>query len=181
VKKALGIQQGMEGSMATSRRAGAAKGARELRAGKGAAEAPEVSAGTVKAGAAKEKKGTKREKLQYAEFRRLENRQKAVEQNRRAVFAHLDEITGENIKLAKKGNSAIARFLFEFAGINQVPAQVTTSKAKKRAAGGEEKMEDDPTKAVRSFYKKLGITPPRLKPPKVVEEGEQEQEQASAG
>jgi hypothetical protein len=135
-----------------------------------AATTAKLTTETNKTGGPKAKKKGKRAKPLYAKFNRLESRQKAVEQNRRAVYAHLDEITRENIKLAKKGNSAIAKFLFEFAGINQVPALVkATSRTKKNATGGEEKTDDDPTKAVLSFYKKLGIDPPKFKPPKPVE------------
>lgn len=120
-------------------------------------------------------KRPKQPKPPYTKFKRLENRQKTVEQNRRAVYAHLDKITQENIKLAKKGNSAIAKFLFEFAGINQLPARVeASSKATKAACACEAKDDDDPTKAVLSFYKKLGMTPPKLKPPKPLEAAETE-------
>jgi hypothetical protein len=126
-------------------------------------------------------KRQKQLKPPYTKFKRLENRQKAVEQNRRAVYAHLDKITQENIKLAKKGNSAIAKFLFDFAGINQLPAPVeASSKARKAASGVENKTDDDPTKAVLSFYKKLGMTPPKLKPPKPVESDDVEAQSDAA-
>jgi hypothetical protein len=126
-------------------------------------------------------KRQKQSKPPYTKFKRLENRQKAVEQNRRAVYAHLDKITQENIKLAKKGNSAIAKFLFDFAGINQLPALVeASSKARKAASGGENKTDEDPTKAVLSFYKKLGMTPPKLKPPRPVEAVEAEADEQPA-
>ncbi len=130
----------------------------------GASDQPEVQE------PARAVKRQKQLKPPYTKFKRVENRQKAVEQNQRAVYAHLDKIVQENIKLAKRGNSAIAKFLFDFAGINQLPALVeASSKAKKAASGGEHKTDDDPTKAVLSFYKKLGMTPPKLKPPKPVE------------
>jgi hypothetical protein len=125
-------------------------------------------------------KRQKPSKPPYTKFKRLENPQKVVEQNRRAVYAHLDKITQENIKLAKKGNAAIAKFLFEFAGIHHLPALVeASSKRQKTPRGCEDKADDDPTKAVLSFYKKLGMTPPKLKPPKAVqgEEGIAEEQQ----
>jgi hypothetical protein len=126
-------------------------------------------------------KRQKQLKPPYTKFKRLVNRQKAVEQNRRAVYAHLDKITQENIKLAKKGNSAIAKFLFDFAGINQLPARVeTSSKARKATSGDENKVDEDPTKAVLSFYKKLGMTPPKLRPPKPVEAVETEADEQPA-
>ncbi len=103
----------------------------------------------------------------YTRFKRLENRQKAVEQNRRAVYAHLDKITHENIKLAKKGNAAIAKFLFEFAGINQLPAHAEAA-PKTRNELSAQKADDDPSAAVLSFYSKLGMTPPKLKPKRPV-------------
>lgn len=169
--------------MTTSRMAGDEDAARRPAASGEAAGSTTTGAVSEEAKdqkAKKARKGSKRTKPLYTKFARLENRQKAIEQNRRAVYAHLDEITRENIKLAKKGNSAIAKFLFEFAGINQVPALVkASSKSKKAVRVGEEKTEDDPTKAVLSFYKKLGIEPPKLKPPKTVEaEGD---EQPAAG
>ena len=118
-------------------------------------------------------KRAKQPKPPYTIFKRLENRQKAVEQNRRAVYAHLDKITQENIKLATKGNSAIAKFLFDFAGITQLPAVAEkSSKAAKAACACEAKDDDDPSNAVLSFYKKLGMTPPKLKPPKPAEDVE---------
>jgi hypothetical protein len=126
-------------------------------------------------------KRPKQSKSPYTKFKRLENRQRAVEQNQRAVYAHLDKIVQENIKLAKKGNSAIAKFLFDFAGINQLPALVEAStKARKAASGCEHKADDDPTKAVLSFYKKLGMTPPKLKPPKPVESEDNEAQSDAA-
>jgi hypothetical protein len=103
----------------------------------------------------------------YTRFKLMTNRRKTVEQNRRAVYAHLDEITKENIKLAKKGNAAIAKFLFEFAGIKAMAAVPEGSSRSKKASA-------DPRKAVLSFYKKMGIDPPNLKPPKTVEGEEAE-------
>ncbi len=169
--------------MATSRMAGDKDAVREPQASRETENSMTTGAVTAGPEGQKAKKAGKRPtriKPRYTKFARLENRQKAIEQNRRAVYAHLDEITRENIKLAKKGNSAIAKFLFEFAGINQVPAMVkASSKSKKAVTVGEEKGDDDPTKAVLSFYKKLGIEPPKLKPPKAVEAEGDEQPAAS--
>jgi hypothetical protein len=148
---------------------------KQAAAGTGLSETGESEA-KAPAGTVKRQKASKHP---YTKFKRLENRQKVVEQNRRAVYAHLDKITQENIKLAKKGNAAIAKFLFEFAGINQLPALADASSKRRKAVGEcEDKADDDPTKAVLSFYKKLGMTPPRLRPPKAVE-GEEGEQQAA--
>lgn len=128
-----------------------------------------------------ESKRAKPPRPPYTKFKRLENRQKTVEQNRRAVYAHLDKITQENINLAQKGNSAIAKFLFEFAGINQFPALgEASSKAGKSASGGYRQADDDPAKAVLSFCEKLGMPFPQLKPPKAVEADEELSEEQFA-
>lgn len=103
----------------------------------------------------------KRLKGQYSKYRALQHRESVVEQARRAVYAYLLEITHENIELAKQGNCSAAKFLTKLAGIDEMPARVAAmSKGKKQADG-----DDDPNKAVAAFYHKLGITPPRLKPP----------------
>ena len=114
----------------------------------------------------------KRVKTPYLKFKRLENRQRVVEQARRAVFAYLNEITHENIELAKQGNSSIAKFLLDFAGIGQIPALAASSKSSKKSAAGcgcEANADDDPSAAVLSFCNRLGMTLPKLKPPKAVE------------
>ena len=162
--------------MATSKAAPGKRADGKRQSSSKTAASVDLAGGDEPAEAQKSKKSVKRAKPPkppYTIFKRLENRQKAVEQSRRAVFAHLDKITQENIKLAQNGNSAIAKFLFDFAGINQLPAPTeASSKAAKSASAGEAKDDNDPTKAVLSFYKKLGITPPKLKPPKPVEDVE---------
>ena len=103
---------------------------------------------------------------QYPRYVALEAREKMVARSKRSVYAHLNKITNAHINLAAKGNCQSAKFLFEFAGIDKMPALAVLEKT--RAALGYP-MGDDPTKAVLSFYQKLGMTPPKLKPPKPVE------------
>ena len=125
----------------------------------------------------------KRLKAQYTKFKTLKNRQMILERSRRAVWAYLIEMTHENIELAKKGNSSIAKFLMDFAGVDEVPALVQASSRAKKCAGGcncEAKTDDDPTIAVASFSKKLGFGPMKLKPPKSVETVAANDEQQAA-
>ncbi|MFZ0705650.1 MAG: hypothetical protein WAM71_08620 [Candidatus Korobacteraceae bacterium] len=103
---------------------------------------------------------------QYPRYVSLEAREKMVARSKRAVYAHLNKITNAHINLAAKGNCQSAKFLFEFAGIDKMPALALLEKTK--AAFGYP-TDDDPTKAVLSFYKKLGIDPPKLTPPKPAE------------
>lgn len=100
---------------------------------------------------------------QYPRYVLLEAREKMVERSKRAVYAHLNKITNAHINLAAKGNCQSAKFLFEFAGIDKMPALAVLERTK--AALGYV-TDEDPTKAVKSFYRKLGMTPPKLKPPK---------------
>ena len=115
----------------------------------------------------KNQKWQKRVKSPYLKFKRLENRQKVIEQARRAIYAYLLEMTHENIELAKKGNSSVAKFLMNFAGIDEFAAAGGATAKKAKAAqkcACETRVADDPGKAVLSFYKKLGMEPPQLKP-----------------
>jgi len=110
-------------------------------------------------------------KAEYAQFKLLEERIRVVEQSRRGVYAYLVDMIHSNIDLAGEGNYLAAKFLMEFAGIDKLPvlsqeqARNPTVAAEAGAQKADEE-EDDPTKAVLSFYKKLGMTPLRLKPPK---------------
>ena len=110
----------------------------------------------------------KRLKAQYGKFKGLENRQKVVERARRAVYEYLVEVIHENIEHAKQGNSAVAKFLMNFAGIEQLPVPAAPSKRKKGALGCGCAAADDPMEAVRSFSAKLGLPCPKLKPPKLL-------------
>jgi hypothetical protein len=113
----------------------------------------------------------KRLNAQYARFKRLENRQKIVERARRAVYEYLVEMIHENIEHAKQGNSSVAKFLMNFAGIEQLPVPAApASKRKKAAHGCGYECDDDPMNAVRSFSEKLGMPYPKLKPLKPLEE-----------
>lgn len=115
---------------------------------------------------------------QYPKYVSLEAREKMVARSKRAVFAHLNKITNAHINLAAKGNCQSAKFLFEFAGIEKLPALAALERAK--AAFGYTTI-DDPTRAVQSFHQRLGIDPPRLKPPKPVEadEGQTDEQPAT--
>ena len=103
---------------------------------------------------------------QYPRYVSSEAREKVVARSKRAVYAHLNKITNAHINLAARGNCQSAKFLFEFAGIDKMPALAAPEQTKSKLAYA---TDDDPTKAVLSFYKKLGMTPPKLKPPKTVE------------
>ena len=113
----------------------------------------------------------KRLKAQYGKFKGLENRQKVVERARRAVYEYLVEVIHENIEHAKQGNSSVAKFLMNFAGIEQLPVPTAAASNRKKATKScactarEEAMN-----AARSFSEKLGVPFPRLKPPKAVDE-----------
>jgi hypothetical protein len=110
---------------------------------------------------------------------------KEVERVKRFIFANLMRTAVGMAKNAQKGtNSAGAKLLWDFAEIDKLPRPGTQAPSSAAAtevgdACAEEKAgDDDPTKAVLSFYKKLGMTPPKLKPPKAAEVDEEEQEPA---
>jgi hypothetical protein len=116
----------------------------------------------------------------YEKFESLEARLKEVERVKRAIFANLMRTALGMMKNAEKGtNAAGAKLLWDFAEIDKLPtaaaaqpeaAQTSTVAGDIPAAVQAE--DDDPTKAVLSFYKKLGIEPPKLKPPKAAESAE---------
>jgi len=112
----------------------------------------------------------KRLKGQYAKFKRVENRQKIVDQARRAVYQYLVEMIHENIEHARQGNSSVAKFLMSFAGIDEKPAPTVSKKPKCLPGSGEGSVPFDPASAIFSFNRKLGMEPLKLKPPKPVEE-----------
>jgi hypothetical protein len=111
----------------------------------------------------------------YEKFESLEERVKEVERVKRAIFANLMRTALGMMKQAEKGsNAAGAKLLWDFAEIDQLPkscgepaetAQASEIAGNARAAGQAED-DDDPTTAVLAFYKKLGMTPPKLKPAK---------------
>jgi hypothetical protein len=117
----------------------------------------------------------------YEKFESLEERVKEVERVKRFIVANLGRTALGMMKSAEKGsNAAGAKLLWELAEIDQLPkpsmAQTGTAERGASAAAAPEDTaaispaeDDDPTKAVLSFYKKLGMTPPELKPPKAVE------------
>lgn len=120
-------------------------------------------------------------KAEYAQFKLLEERIRVVEQSRRGVYAHLVDVIHSNIDLAGEGNYLAAKFLMEFAGIDKLP-MLSQEQVKNPAPAGEgtvtkkaDDNDDDPTKAVLSFYKKLGMEPLRLKPPQPERETEEAQ------
>ena len=119
-------------------------------------------------------------KAEYAQFKLLEERIRVVEQSRRGVYAYLVDVIHSNIDLAGEGNYLAAKFLMEFAGIDKLPvlsqeqARNPTVAAEGTGTQKADEEEDDPTKAVLSFYKKLGMTPLRLKPPQPKTETETE-------
>ncbi len=108
-------------------------------------------------------------KAEYARYASLEVRQKAVERSKRAIYAHLNKVTNAHINLAVKGNCQSAKFLFEFAGIDDLAAAPALGKARAGVSNSSAEVDDDPTQAVLSFYKKLDMQPPRLKPPQAAE------------
>ncbi len=115
----------------------------------------------------------------YLQFESIEERRKEVERVRRAIYANLMRIAIGMANTAASGsNAGGAKVLFEFAGIDELPelgetqAETTQPAPDAGAAAANvaaDELDDDPTKAVLSFYKKLGMTPPRLKPLKAVE------------
>jgi len=107
----------------------------------------------------------KRLKAAYRKFKSVENRQAVVERLRRVVFEYMQEITHKNIELAKQGNCSSAKFLMQLAGIDEIPAVVEKVSRRKKGACAAA----DPTEAVFSFSRKLGMEPLKLKPPKPVE------------
>lgn len=110
----------------------------------------------------------------YLQYESLEERTKEVERVKRFIIANLARTALGIMKSAEKGtNAAGAKLLWDFAELEQLPTlaaappdgtQAPTIESAP-AGAGEAEDDDDPTKAVLSFYKKLGITPPRLKPP----------------
>jgi hypothetical protein len=159
-------------------------------AGKKAAAVPSA-ASRAKTSKGKEEKPTNRKntlawksrlKAEYAVYESLQERRKVVQQAIRGVYAYLIDMVHSNIDLAGEGNYSAAKFLMEFAGVDELAALIlanaeTTPAAQPPTPHATEvavEDDDDPTKAVLSFYKKLGMTPPRLKPPKPVEAAEQE-------
>ncbi len=105
----------------------------------------------------------------YEKFESLEERVKEVERVKRAIFANLMRTALGMMKNAEKGtNAAGAKLLWDFAEIDKLPnraePQAETAAAGDVAAASQAEEDDDPTKAVLSFYKKLGMTPPKLKP-----------------
>jgi len=108
---------------------------------------------------------------QYPRYASLEERQKAVERSKRAVYAHLNKMTNAHINLAAKGNCQSAKFLFEFAGIDDLATAPASKGSQPNGSSAKLASDDDPTKAVASFCAKLGVAPVKLKPPKPVEAG----------
>jgi hypothetical protein len=117
----------------------------------------------------------------YPDFKSVEERIKRFEQAQRSIYKYLPEITHENIEHARNGNTEAARLLMELAGIFELPASVEKAPKKKapeaeaeaaiepKAAPATKIDLNDPMTSVLSFYKKLGMTPPRLKPVQAAE------------
>jgi hypothetical protein len=119
----------------------------------------------------------------YEKFESLDERVKEVERVKRFIFANLMRTAVGMTKNAEKGtNAAGAKLLWDFAEIDKLPtasAGQAGPAAPSPVAGDTPTAEsavddDDPTKAVLSFYKKLGMTPPKLRPPKPMESVEDE-------
>jgi len=115
----------------------------------------------------------------YLQYESLEERRKEVERVKRFIIANLARMALGMMKNAEKGsNAAGAKLLWDFAEIELLPKapgsvpEATQALAAESAApvGAKPEGDNDPMKAVLSFYKKLGITPPRLKPPVTVAE-----------
>lgn len=104
-------------------------------------------------------------RAKYPRYALLEVRQEVVERSKRAVYAHLTKMTNAHINLAAKGNCQSAKFLFEFAGIYDLSAAPGPADSQPNAFNPAAILED-PSKAVLSFYKKLGTKPPQLAPAK---------------
>jgi hypothetical protein len=161
--------------MAVTKDATAAKGrsqARAPRPKKGATAAKGASKGKSREDAAAREARAKRLarlaklKGEYALYKSLEERHKVVERARRAVFAHLMEVTFGNIELAGNGNYSAGKLLLEFAGIDELPALEQASPepaAKADAPAVSETKTESPAEAVLAFYKRLGLNPPKLK------------------
>jgi hypothetical protein len=118
----------------------------------------------------------------YEKFESLDERVKEVERVKRFIFANLGRTALGMMKSAEKGtNAAGAKLLWEFAEIDKLPTAsagqagpAAPSTVAGDAPAAASAVDDDPTKAVLSFYKKLGMTPPKLGPPKPVEAMEAE-------
>jgi hypothetical protein len=117
----------------------------------------------------------------YEKYESIDERVKEVERVKRFIIANLMRTAVGMTKNAEKGtNSAGAKLLWDFAEIDKLPrpsaAQEHATQDSAVAADSLAACEadDDPMKAVLSFYKKLGMEPPRLKPPKPVESAEDE-------
>ena len=119
----------------------------------------------------------------YEKFESLEERVKEVERVKRFIFANLGRTALGMMKSAEKGtNAAGAKLLWDFAEIDKLlltvvtQAQVApTTLAAADAPTADQVEDDDPTKAVLSFYKKLGMEPLRLTPPQPERETEEAQ------
>ena len=106
----------------------------------------------------------------YLRFEPLPVRQQEVARVQWAIYANLPKITSALIELAVKGNTAAAKFLVDFAGVQHLPTMGKIQESGAEVSGHDsgDELNDDPSKAVLSFYQRLGVTPPRLKPPATV-------------
>lgn len=108
---------------------------------------------------------------QYMAFASIAARQSEVERVRRAIYASLMKMALGNVRLAIAGNYSAAKFLCEFAGIDDLPpvSQVTPEPSEAAAAPAGEKTAggaEQPApggNAVLSFYNRLGMQPPVFK------------------
>jgi len=132
---------------------------------KDTAKSTAKSKGDAKQGGAGPKGNNFRNTAEYATFKSLEERQKVVERAKRAVFAALMDMTYGSIDHAKNGNYTAAKFLFDFAGIDDLPPWVEAATEVEQEASGAEGREavTEQKDPVLSFYKRLGLEPPVFK------------------
>jgi len=164
-----------KGGGAGKSKAGAKVTRKSKRAAKGSA-----TSGTELSGGGLSLSDQARLNGKYEKYESIEERVKEVERVKRFVVANLGRTALGMMKSAEKGsNAAGAKLLWELAEIDKLPkleaavpepAQAPAAAADCAAAHPAE--DDDPMKAVFSFYKKLGMTPPKLKPPKAAVEEE---------
>jgi len=129
---------------------------------------------------------------QYPQFKSPEAQTRVLQRAKRAVYPHLMDLTQTAIVRADNGNQEAANFLVQLLGLPELPASVEKA-PKKKAAAPEAELEgvkaatpaktidlNDPMKSVLSFYKKLGMTPPRLKPAQAGENQAKSEESISS-
>lgn len=152
--KAVGRRSQRQTSQPAGKRAAKAKSA-----GKGwSARSSATKAKSAAPGESAPKKPLKSLGL-YHGFDTIEARQKEVERARRAVFARMEKIMIGNLNLAEAGNNSAAKFLFEFAGVYELPplAQAGSEAAESKPPSPQPAEAEDP---VAAMFTRLGMTQP---------------------